>query len=204
MIPDLVRRWLDGAKFIICQRRERSDPWLSRILAGFYYWLIRRFVLPDYPRRGYDLALLDEAMREHLVNSAKNVNTPLLAFWLGFRPEIVEYDRAPRLHGRSQWSFGKRIKFMLDSILGFSILPIRIMSTVGLAVSALSFAYGASVLVASLVGWNLVAGFPTLAVVTTFLLGLVITMLGIIGEYLWRVFDATNGRPEAVIEEALL
>jgi dolichol-phosphate mannosyltransferase len=135
------------------------------------------------------------------VNSSKNINTPLFAYWLGFPPEIIPYDRRKRLHGQSRWTFSKRVKFFIDSLLGFSVVPIRMISTVGIAVSILSILYGSSVAVSAILGNREVPGFPTLAALLAFLLGLIILMLGIIGEYIWRIFDEVNHRPEAVIDE---
>ncbi len=95
------------------------------------------------------------------------------------------------------------MKFFLDSILGFSIVPIRLMSLFGALVSLLSFGYGTLIAVNALRGISDVRGFPTLVVILSFLLGLVIMMLGVIGEYLWRIFDEVSRKPEAVIDEIL-
>ena|SRR5256885_2118418 len=121
--------------------------------------------------------------------------------WLGFKPEVITYLRRERLHGKSRWNFWKRLKLFIDAILGFSIVPIRMISLVGLVVSMLSFGYGTLILINTLIGKSAVPGFATIVALTSFLLGLVIVMLGVIGEYLWRIFDETNKRPEAVIDE---
>jgi dolichol-phosphate mannosyltransferase len=125
----------------------------------------------------------------------------LLAYWLGYKPEIIHYHRAKREHGKSQWTFKKKFKAFLDVMLGFSVTPIRLISAFGLVVATLSFTYGVSVVANALLGNVPVAGFASLAALISFLLGLVIVMLGIIGEYLWRVFDEVNKRPEVVIDE---
>ena len=93
------------------------------------------------------------------------------------------------------------MKLFIDALLGFSIVPIRMISLIGLVVSMLSFAYGTLILMNTLIGRSAVPGFATIVALTSFLLGLVIVMLGVIGEYLWRIFDETNKRPEAVIDE---
>lgn len=201
MILEMVRRWKEGAKFVLGVRRSRPDRGLSRLFAGLYYALLRRIVTADYPRGGFDVALMDRAFLPYLLESAKNLNTPLYAYWLGFTPSILHYDRQPRRHGRSRWTFAKRIKFFLDSLLGFSIVPIRAISLFGLLVAFVSFAYGSVIAVNALRGVRDAPGFATLAVILSFLLGVVITMLGVIGEYLWRIFDEVSRRPEAVIEE---
>lgn len=201
LIPQMVAKWRAGCKFVVCARSDREDPFLSKVFAYVYYRLLRFFVVKDYPQGGFDLALMDKSMLPYLQNSSKNINTPLFAYWLGFRPEIIPYTRRERRFGKSRWTFAKKVKFFLDSILGFSIVPIRAISLVGVIVSLLSFAYGLLVFINTLLGHGEVRGFATIVALISFLVGLVIIMLGIIGEYLWRIFDETNKRPEAVIDE---
>lgn len=203
--PDLIlqtlEHWEKGCKFVLCTRIARRDPIATRLFSAVYYRLLRLFVVQDYPKGGYDLALMDRTLLPYLQNSSKNINTPLFAYWLGFTPEVIHYQRRERQHGRSGWSLTKRIKFFIDSILGFSIVPIRAISLAGLIVSMLSFGYGMVILVGTLFGHRDVRGFATIVALMSFLLGLVIIMLGVIGEYLWRIFDESNKRPESVIDE---
>jgi dolichol-phosphate mannosyltransferase len=147
------------------------------------------------------MALMDRSLLPHLLNSSKNLYTQLLAFWLGYPPTVVRYHRPKRQHGRSRWTFAKKFKSFLDVMLGFSVTPIRLISGVGAVVSLLSFGYGVLVTINAVQGHVPVPGFATLAALITFLLGLIIVMLGVIGEYLWRVFDEINKRPEVVIDE---
>jgi dolichol-phosphate mannosyltransferase len=203
--PDLILKviepWQRGSKFVLAVRSHREDPISAKFFAWIYYMLLRLFVVSDYPRGGFDLALMDKALLPYLNNSSKNINTPLFAYWLGFKPDTIEYARRRREHGKSRWSFWKRLKLFIDAILGFSIVPIRMISLIGVIVSLLSFAYGFIILFNTLAGHGAVAGFATIVALISFLLGMVIIMLGIIGEYLWRIFDETNKRPEAVIDE---
>jgi glycosyltransferase involved in cell wall biosynthesis len=199
LIVDMVDRWLSGSKFVICERATRSDPWASRVLSKVYYFVLRKLVLPGYPSGGFDLALMDRSLLTPLRDSAKSAYLPLLAYWLGFKPVVLRYERRSRLHGRSRWTLRKKFRAFLDVMLGFSVTPIRAISAIGAVVSLISFAYGIVVIVAALIGRVPVPGFPTLVALVTFLLGLIILMLGVIGEYLWRVFDETNRRPDAVI-----
>ena len=203
LLLEMVPRWLSGSKFVIGVRTSRDDPPLSRIFSWLYYRLLRFLVLPGYPERGFDVALMDRAMLEPMRNCSKNAFIPLLAYWLGYEPDIVTYHRPKREHGRSGWSFAKKVKAFLDVMLGFSATPIRLISAFGVLVAGASFAYGVSVIVAALFGNIPVSGFAALASLTTFLLGTIIIMLGIIGEYLWRIFDEVNRRPESVIDEVI-
>jgi glycosyltransferase involved in cell wall biosynthesis len=201
LIPRMVDKWLQGSKFILCKRTTRSDPVTSKLFAYIYYKLVRFFVVKDYPHRGYDVALMDSAMLPYLQNSSKNINPPLFAYWLGFQPEVIPYQRQKRVHGKSRWTFSKKLKLFLDSLLGFSVVPIRLISMIGFFVSLGSFTYGTWILINALRGNTIVLGFATIVTILSFLLGLVIVMLGVIGEYIWRIFDEINKRPESVIDE---
>ncbi len=203
LLLDMVPRWLGGSKFVIAVRASREDPLLSRIYSWMYYRLLRLLVLPDYPDGGFDIALMDRSMLDPMRNCSKNAFTPLLAYWLGYQPDVVSYHRPKREHGRSGWTFTKKAKAFLDVMLGFSVTPIRLISAIGVVVAGASFAYGIAVIVGALYGNIPVSGFAALASLITFLLGTIILMLGIIGEYLWRIFDEVNRRPESVIDEIL-
>lgn len=201
LILQMADKWLNGTKYVICARTDRDDPIGSKLFAAVYYRLLRLFVIKGYPDGGYDVALWDRAFLPHLQNSSKNINTTLFAYWLGFKPEVLYYQRRKRLYGKSRWSFAKRLTFFIDSILGFSIVPIRLMSFIGLLVSLASFIYGSVIFINALRGVFDVRGFPTIVALLSFLLGLIIVMLGVIGEYVWRIFDEVNKRPESVIDE---
>jgi dolichol-phosphate mannosyltransferase len=201
LITAMVDEWLKGSKFTVCARAERYDPLGTRVFAHLYYALVRRLVAPDYPEGGFDIALFDRQLLRFFQNSSKNINLSLLAHSLGFRPVIIPYRRIARVHGKSRWTISKKVKLLVDSFVGFSFLPIRLISLVGLAVAGVSFLYGLVVIIGVLARGRVVPGFAALAALISFLLGLVIIMLGILGEYLWRILDETNKRPEAVVEQ---
>lgn len=201
LIVKMAEKWLRGVKFVICERAGREDPPVTKLFASIYYKLLRFFVMRDFPRGGFDLALMDQAMLPYLQNSAKNINTLLFAYWLGFKPDVMQYTRRERVHGKSRWTLAKKITLFLDSILGFSIIPIRLMSLIGIVVATVSMGYGFLIIINVFLGNAEVRGFATIVTLITFLLGLVIFMLGVIGEYVWRSFDEVNRRPEAVIDE---
>ena len=203
VIVEMAKHWLAGSKFVISERARREDPLVSRTFSSIYYKLVNALVMPDYPARGFDMALMDKAMQAPMVNSAKNVFTPLLAFWLGFTPTIIKYDRPKSGHGRSRWTFARKFKTFVDVMLGFSVTPIRMMSALGVVVAVVSFSYGSIVFLWALVRGMEVPGFAALVSLITFLQGVIILMLGLIGEYLWRIFDETNKRPEVVVETEL-
>lgn len=201
LLLTMADKWLAGSKFVICVRESRQDPLISKMFARIYYSILRLAVTRDYPSGGFDLALMDALLLPYLQQSGKNINISLFAYWLGFEPEVIYYQRREREHGKSRWTFSKKFTYLLDSILGFSVVPIRMISFTGFIVALLSFVYGVFLVVNASINHAIVPGFTTIATLISFLLGLIIIMLGIIGEYLWRIFDEINKRPEYVIHE---
>jgi glycosyltransferase involved in cell wall biosynthesis len=201
LVVEMTDQWLAGSKYVIALRESRVDPPLTTFFAGIYHWLVRKMIIKDYPKGGIDIVLIDAALLPYVRRSSKNMNYTLLAHWLGYKPATVPYARQKRQHGKSRWTFAKKLTYFVDSILGFSVLPIRIISLIGVIVSLLSFAYGAYIVITTILGYREVAGFATLVALITFLLGVVMIILGIIGEYVWRIFDEVTTRPEAVVDE---
>ena len=151
--------------------------------------------------KGFDLALMDKEFLLYLRAAGKHVSFPLLPYWLGYKPSVIEYSREAREDGKSRWTFGKKWKLMIDSIFSFSVAPIRIISMAGLIVSTVSFGYGTLVVVSALIGSIEVPGFASVVSLLSFLLGLIILMLGVLSEVIWRIFDEVNKHPYAVIDE---
>jgi dolichol-phosphate mannosyltransferase len=203
LLPEMARRWLHGSKFVVCARRRREDPPLSKAFSRLYYVLLQSLVTADFPQGGFDLALFDRLLVPYLLSAGKTSYLLVLVHWLGFRPDIIPYDRAAREHGRSRWTFSKKLNAALDVLLGFSVTPIRVISGIGFLVASASFCYAAFQVVRAIAGKTDVPGFVSIVSLVTFLIGLVIVMLGVIGEYLWRILVEVNGRPYFVVEQVL-
>lgn len=204
LIVEMVDYWLDGEKFVICVREQREDPPLTTFFANLFYRLVRQLVIRNYPPGGFDLALMDKALLPYMLNSGKNINTAMFAYSLGFEPKKIRYKRQKRQYGTSRWTFAKKFNYFIDSILGFSVIPLHLISWIGITLAFVSFLYGAYVILYVLIQGIEVPGFASLFTLTAFLSGLTLTMLGIIGQYIWRIFDEVNGAPESVIEVELL
>lgn len=200
----MVDEWLGGSKLVISARQKRSDPLMTKFLAATYYRLVRLLVTTRYPQGGFDMMLVDKDILPYMRDSSRNTNPNMYVIWLGFEPKILRYDRQKRRFGRSRWTFRKKINFFMDTITGFSVVPIRIMSTFGLIVSLFSFAYGLWIALNTAVLGNEVLGFTTIVVLIAFFSGMIILMLGLIGEYLWRTFDIINRKPESIVAESYL
>ena len=201
LIIEMVDKWIGGSKFVICERSSRDDPIYSKIFSNIFYKLVRLLVMKNYPKGGFDLSLMDSLYLPYLLNSAKSVVYPYLAYWVGHQPSVLKYHRQKREFGKSKWTFAKRFNLVFDIILGFSVTPIRAISGFGAFVSILSFLYGGTVTIMALLNNVPVQGFASIVALITFLLGLIIIMLGVIGEYLWRISEELNKRPETIIEK---
>jgi polyisoprenyl-phosphate glycosyltransferase len=201
LIPTLVQTWQDGSKYTILARRNRDDPITSKMFSWIFYLLIRKLIFASYPRGGFDVALMDRVFLEYLNRSGKNINPSLYSYYLGFEPTIIPYDRRKRAKGKSKWGFGRKANYFIDSLLGFSIAPLRIVTAIGAVVALTSFAFGIVIVVSALFKGSPVPGFPSLAALVSFLSGTSLFVSALIGEYVWRIFDQVNQRPESVIED---
>ena len=201
IIINLVESWLAGSKYNICVRKKRKDPFMVILFSSIYYYFLRKLIIKDFPKGGFDVFLLDCEYKDILLESSKSAYMPILSYWLGIKPEIIEYERRERKHGKSKWTFIKRINTLIDIFFGFSSKPIRVIGFFGLIVSVLSFMYGAYISIFALFGIKGASGFATIVTIITFSFGLIIFTLGIIGEYISKIFDQVNKRPEVVIDK---
>jgi dolichol-phosphate mannosyltransferase len=204
LIEQMVEHWLNGAKYVTCVRTERDDPLGSRVFSFLFYKLVRFFAVRDFPNGGFDLVLMDKVILPYLLKSGKNINFALYVHALGFTPEVIYYKRLKRVHGKSRWTFAKKFNYFIDSLIGFSIIPIRLISGIGISLAIISFIYGMIVVISVIISGSTLPGFAALATLISFLCGLLLIMMGIMGEYMWRIFDQINGSPEAVVETTLL
>jgi dolichol-phosphate mannosyltransferase len=201
-IPLLLEHWGAGNDVVWAARSARDgESWGTKLFAVTYYQLMRWFALPEMPSKGADFLLLDRKVIDNY-NAVPEKNTSFLAMilWLGFRQTSIEYVKQARHSGRSKWSFTKKLKLFVDSLVSFSYAPIRMMSCAGAIIGFLGFLYAVAVVINAFRGVP-VQGWSSLMVVVLLLGGFQMLMLGVLGEYLWRAFDEARGRPRYVIEE---
>ncbi len=205
-LPMMIAEWLEGHSFVVCERstRTREDGFIVRITSRAYHAMVRWLIIPQYPPGGFDMMLVDRQIMEYLRDSAKAMYPQILALWLGFEPRILYYDRPSRPHGRSQWSTKKRVAAFSDVLFGYSSAPIQAATLVGAFVAAGSLAFACVVLVARLTGSTTVPGYAVLAILISSLSGLILIILGVLGQYIWRIYDEISGRPDAVVAVELL
>lgn len=203
-ILKMIEEWKKGSKYTLSRRVKRSDPFSTIIFANMYYKMLDLLVVKGYPRGGYDLFLIDKQLLPYLRELHGRINYQLYLYWLGFKPIVLEYVRQKRKHGKSQWTFLKKLNFFIDNITGFSITLIRLISAFGIVTSLFSFCYGLWMFITALIDGTTVPGFATIVVLISFSAGTIMAMLAIIAEYIWRIFEVIQKKPTRVIEEEYL
>ncbi|MDP1624247.1 MAG: glycosyltransferase family 2 protein [bacterium] len=204
--PELFREMLDywekGVKAVFAVRQEREEPFFQKKLSNIYYSLIRRFAITDYPNGGFDFFLVDRQILNEINRiQEKNTNLMTLIYWLGFKPIMIPYTRRSRIEGKSRWTLQKKIKLFVDTFIAFSFVPIRMLSILGFVVAIISFMYGVFILYYWLYFGIDVKGYVPTMLIMTFTSGIQMTMLGVLGEYLWRTLDEVRRRPLFVIDK---
>jgi glycosyltransferase involved in cell wall biosynthesis len=201
LLAEMARRWEGGTKAVLAVRADREESASQKFFANRYYALIRRFALPDYPSGGFDCFLIDRQVVEDLNRiGEKNTNLMSLIFWLGYTPVTIPYVRRRRARGVSRWTLAKKVKLFIDSFVAFSYAPIRFLSAFGLLVAGAAFAYAGYVFYAWLVRDIPVKGYAPIVILLAMTAGIQMTMLGVLGEYLWRTLDETRRRPPFVVD----
>jgi dolichol-phosphate mannosyltransferase len=201
VVPALVDEWTRGSEVVLAARRSRQDPLVTRLFASAFNRLFRLFVFSDFPREGFDFVLLDRKVVDVLVAMPER-NSYLFGqvMWVGFRRGSVFYDRASRQHGRSAWTFWRKVKYFLDAFTAFSYLPVRAASLLGFVLAILGFLYAALVFVLRLTGAvSQPQGFAALMIVVLVTAGVQLAVAGLIGEYLWRVLEEVRPRPPFIV-----
>ncbi len=202
-IPDLVARWRAGAEVVYAQRRRRpGETRFKLVTAAAFYRVIRQLTGMDIPRDTGDFRLLDRQVVNALVSMKERHRFMRgLAVWVGFRQEAVPYDRAERFAGATKYPLSKMVRFALDAITGFSYVPLQLATTTGFALAALSVV-GIVVAAALRLSGAAIQGQATTLIVFLFLGGIQLIFLGVIGEYLGRIYDEVRARPLYVARRA--
>jgi dolichol-phosphate mannosyltransferase len=195
LVGAMLDRWREGAHVVWATRRASPGTRSNSLFSTFYYWIMRRIVgMTDMPAHGADFFLIDRVVIDALRRfRERNVSVLALVIWLGFRQVQIEYDKQPRAAGKSGWTLRKKIKLVLDSVIGFSEAPIRMCSYLGVVlflsgllvgIYAIAFPSNTAWILAAMVGLS----------------GVNLMALGIVGEYVWRGLDEARARPAFLIE----
>ena len=193
LIAEMVREWQAGSQVVVCYRIAREDSYVASMTSRIFYNLIRVSV-PQMPSGGFDYVLLDRqpcTVLAQLRDRTRFFQGDIL--WLGFRTKFIPYERKQRTIGKSQWTLSKKVKYFIDGLLNTSYLPIRFMSLVGMLTALLGFFYALIVVYVRLTNQQPYIGYAPVVIVNLIIGGIIMVMLGIIGEYIWRIYDETRG-----------
>jgi polyisoprenyl-phosphate glycosyltransferase len=181
---------------VVGVRTARDDPFFSALSSRLFWWAYRRFIQPEVPRGGVDVFGCDAAVRDALLRlEESNSSLVGLLFWLGFRRAEVSYERAGRPEGKSGWTFGRKVRYLLDSTFAFTDLPISALLVVGVGGVVFSVSVGVLVLVMKTLGEIPVPGYTPTVLLMAFSTSTTLLGLGIVGSYVWRTFENSKGRP---------
>ncbi len=202
-IPELIKAWQGGAKMVYAIRRNRdTDGFARKLFSKAFYAVFRHIADIKLPEGAGDFRVLDRAVID-AVNALPERNRFMkgLMTWVGYDYAFVPFDVAPRQGGHTNWNLFKLMSFAFDGLSSFSTVPLRIWTWFGCAISLIALAYGLFLVGRTLLFGIDVPGFASLMVGILFLGGIQLLSLGVIGEYLARVFTEVKGRPIYLIAE---
>jgi dolichol-phosphate mannosyltransferase len=203
LIPEMVERWLEGYDVVCAQRRSRAGETLpKRMVTHVGYRVMKRIADVDIPINTGDFRLMSRRVVENVV-SLKESHGFLrgLVPLVGFRQTSVMFDRAPRATGHSKYNrFIGSLVIGFDGIVGFSRYPLQMISLLGLTVSVCAFLFALVYFSLTLAGASFPVGNPTIVIVVSFFSGIQLLSLGVIGEYIGRIYDESRNRPKYIIE----
>lgn len=203
-IPQLVEEFRKGNDVVWACRSDRlGESFFTKLNSNIYYQIMRRMGLPNMPPKGADFLLIGRKVIDAVVqHPEKHTSVLAMILWMGFKQSFIYYVKQARHAGTSKWTISKKIKLFIDSIISFSYVPIRFMSAFGLSLALAGFIYAIVVFVSRLAGFVTTGtGFAALMTVLLVGQGSILLMLGILGEYLWRAFDESRGRPRFIVDE---
>lgn len=203
VIPQLVARWRDGFEVVYAQREERAgESWFKKATAALFYRTLHAITNVDIPVDTGDFRLMGpKAVAAFKALPERNRFIRGLVSWVGFPQAAVRYQRHPRAAGETKYPLKKMVRFALDGITSFSFLPLRLATWTGFAVSLFAFLYIVVVLVLKFLGINW-PGYTSIMASILFIGGVQLIMIGIMGEYLGRIFDEVKRRPLYLVRES--
>lgn len=199
----MYEKMASGAFDIVwAKRKEVAAGLIERLFSKGYAKLMRTFVNSSFPENGYDNVMFNSKVAKALKANEENHSSIFLQILsFGFRQSQIEYVKKQRLHGKTKWTFSKKLKLVIDSFIAFSYFPIRLVTLMGFLFFILGVAWSLYLVFRTLFKDDLLAGWPMLLSVILISFGLTNISLGIIAEYLWRTLDASRRRPVYIIDE---
>ncbi|MBG9390059.1 glycosyltransferase family 2 protein [Caenimonas aquaedulcis] len=202
MIPEMLAHWRAGSDVVYAVRENRRDESIAkRVGTAAFYRLLNSFERVKIPAGAGDFRLLDrQAVDALLALPERNRFMKGLYAWIGFTTAAVPYEPPPRAHGKSHYGLWKLARLSFDGITAFNSWPLRVVGAVGTACALVGFGYGGYIILDYMIDGNRVSGWTTIVVTLLFFFGLQMVFLGIIGEYLGRIFEEVKARPLFVVK----
>lgn len=204
LIPLMIDLWRQGFQVVIAVRTSRAgETRAKKATAAFFYWLFNRISDIKIPYNSGNFRLLDRKVVEVIKSMPERTRfLRALSVWAGFRQVTLPFQRDPRMEGMSKFRMGRMIRYALDALTSFSAFPARMVGVVGFVISSASFLYAVFLVIFKLAGKKgMVPGYTSLMVVMLFLGGIQLLVLGVLGEYLGRIYNEVKERPLYIVQE---
>ncbi|MBR1546229.1 MAG: glycosyltransferase family 2 protein [Prevotella sp.] len=203
VIPEMLKLWEEGFEDVYAKRITRGkESWLRKRLTLFYYHILQKTTRVEVLENVGDFRLLDRKCIDALKQLRETQRyTKGMYCWVGFKKHEVLFEQGDRIAGQSSFNIWKLLSLAIDGITSFTTAPLRFATILGLIISIVAFSFMCYVLINTLIWGDPVQGYPTLMTVILFLGGVQLLSLGIIGEYLGRIFHETKGRPVYIVRE---
>lgn len=196
VIPEMLKYWEEGYDDVYAQRQNSHESWLKQKTSHWYYKLLQSLTRVPIQKDTGDFRLLDRSCVEALKQMRESErNTKGMYSWIGFRKKGIFYQQQERQEGKSKWSVMSLVNLALNGILSYTTAPLRLASVLGIIVSLAAFLYLIYIIIITNLYGDPVQGYPTIMVTVLFLGGVQLLSLGILGEYLGRVFNEVKHRP---------
>lgn len=201
VIPEMLKHWEEGYDDVYAQRKSSKEGWFKKKTSQSYYRILQKMTRVPIQKDTGDFRLLDRSCIEALSRMRESErNTKGLYSWIGFRKYGIWYEQKEREMGETKWSFMQLLNLAINGLTSYTVAPLRISTFMGMVVSLIAFAYLIYIIVKTALCGDPVAGYPTIMVTMLFLGGVQLLSIGIIGEYLGKVFNETKNRPGYFIE----
>lgn len=202
ILVQMIEKWQEGYKVVMAQRSSRNDPWLKKFTSAVFYKLAKKIMDSGLPENVGDFRLLDrEALESVKKMRERNRFMRGILSWVGYKTTVIQYERGARMKGETKYNYKSMTKYALDGIFSFSTFPIRLITYFGIAIAACSFLYGAVIIFAKLFFDQGIPGYASIMSVVLFLGGMNFIFIGIIGEYVGRIFTEVKNRPLYLVEK---
>ena len=207
--PELINEMLnyhynENYNIVVCHRESRDESFYRKFTSNIFYSAIKKYCFPIMPKGGFDFILISSKVKSEILNNLEaDFFLQGKILWTGYDIKFIPYKRRERHQGLSQWTFSKKLKWFIDSIMSYSFFPIRFISFLGIFVAFIGFIYAAIVFIQRIVSDDYIYGWAPIVILILILSGIQMLMLGVIGEYLWRTLSQSRKRPQYVVDKVI-